>query len=104
MLGYAHEDTPMLPIILTWLESWLPPREERKSKEDRAVRTRLLQGGVSVGTILRLALVAAEHLDWLQVRKVWREERKSSESDHGRPVWVRDANSSVSPLAGPQNP
>lgn len=44
MLGYAHKHTHMLSFILTWLESWLPPEEERKSKEDRAIRVRLSQG------------------------------------------------------------
>lgn len=54
----AH--TYMLSFILTWLESWLPPEEERKSKEDRAIRVRLLPGDLSTGIILRLATEKAE--------------------------------------------
>lgn len=51
------------PLILTWLESWLPPGEERKSKEDRTIRVRLLPEGLSiriVGMGLKLAIVEAE--------------------------------------------
>ena len=48
------------PSILTWLESWLPPGEERKSKEERAIRVRLLPRCLSSGTILRMAIVEAE--------------------------------------------
>lgn len=38
------------PWILTWLESWLPPGEERKSKEDKAIRVRILPGALNWGS------------------------------------------------------
>lgn len=101
MLVYAHKRTHMLSFILTWLESWLPPGEERKSKEGRAIRVRLLPGGVSTGVLLRLAPGGRASQAW--VKRV-RSEGKSSELGHGFLVWIRDADSSTLPSVGPQYP